>query len=106
MNDFVKSELNRYIDYISTIDGVKRIYLFGSYAYGEPTEDSDIDLAVIVSDGKDRLKMMYTVEKGLANRDVPLDIIVDCESSFEKACRERVTMQSLIRSEGVLLYGE
>ena len=26
----------------------ERIILFGSYAYGEPTEDSDVDLLVIM----------------------------------------------------------
>ncbi|MFN7658777.1 MAG: nucleotidyltransferase domain-containing protein, partial [Dolichospermum sp.] len=27
----------------------EQIFLFGSYAYGEPTEDSDVDLLVIIS---------------------------------------------------------
>ncbi|MFM5987359.1 MAG: nucleotidyltransferase domain-containing protein, partial [Sphaerospermopsis kisseleviana] len=28
----------------------EQVILFGSYAYGEPTEDSDVDLLVIISD--------------------------------------------------------
>ena len=27
---------------------LKKIYLFGSYAYGNPTEESDIDICVII----------------------------------------------------------
>ena len=30
-----------------------RIILFGSYAYGSPTEDSDVDLLVVMPDGGD-----------------------------------------------------
>ena len=31
----------------------KYIYLFGSYAYGEPTEDSDIDIYTVIPDEVD-----------------------------------------------------
>jgi predicted nucleotidyltransferase len=43
----------------------KKIYLFGSYAYGEPGEDSDIDLCVIIgnrrNDTKAYLKMAFAL---------------------------------------------
>ncbi len=32
----------------------EKIILFGSHAWGEPTEDSDIDLFVIVSESNER----------------------------------------------------
>jgi len=35
-------------DIVREIDPI-RIILFGSYAYGQPTEDSDVDLLVIAS---------------------------------------------------------
>ena len=35
------------------------IYLFGSYAYGEPTEESDIDIYTVVPDDTQNLLMLY-----------------------------------------------
>ena len=53
MNQEVRAELDRYVTHISGMDGVRQIYLFGSYAYGTPTDESDIDLMVVADDGID-----------------------------------------------------
>jgi len=105
MYNDVKNELNRYVDFISTVDGVKKIYLFGSYAWGEPNDDSDIDLLVIINEDTNRLESAVKFNKGLLDRKMPLDILVDWESTFESAS-ERVTLQREIKEKGVLLYGE
>ncbi len=34
-------------EYLSTYITIDKIILYGSYAYGEPREDSDIDIAII-----------------------------------------------------------
>ena len=104
MDNVVKSELNRYVDFISAVDGVKRIYLFGSYAWGEPNEDSDIDLLVIMNEDTNRLESGIKFNKGLLDRKMPVDILVDWESTFESAS-ERATLQREIKEKGVLLYG-
>ncbi|MCL2059096.1 MAG: nucleotidyltransferase domain-containing protein [Oscillospiraceae bacterium] len=106
MNQNVKMELERYVSFISKIDGVIQIYLFGSHAYGTPTEESDIDLLVVVHDGIDSLKIMRAVSAGLLNRRVSLDVLVDNLSEFtERSKPERVTLQREIKSRGVLVYG-
>ena len=38
----------------------KYIYLFGSYAYGEPTEESDIDIYVVTPDNINNFSELYT----------------------------------------------
>ncbi|MCL2772838.1 MAG: nucleotidyltransferase domain-containing protein [Oscillospiraceae bacterium] len=103
INDFVKVELDKYLQFIKLIDGVKKIYLFGSYAYGEPNKDSDLDLAVIISDDKDQLKTSHAIHKGLALRVIPLDMVVNKESDFDSAS-ERITLQNIIKFKGELLY--
>ncbi|MEE3487390.1 MAG: nucleotidyltransferase domain-containing protein [Bulleidia sp.] len=66
-NDIVREYRNVYG---SSIDG---IYLFGSYARGEATEQSDIDIAAIVHGDRltlqDRLKMVWdaAADIGLVN---------------------------------------
>ena len=107
MDKAVRDELDRYIAFISGMEGVIRIYLFGSYAYGNPTEDSDIDLMVVVNDGIDSLKVMQGVSRGLMNRRVSLDVLVDNISDFTELSEpNRVTLQREIKNRGLLVYGQ
>ena len=102
-----KKELDRYVSFISKMDGVLNIYLFGSYADGQPYADSDIDLMVIVNDGVDTLKVMQGVSLGLMNRRVSLDVLVDTLSDFTELSKpDRVTLQREVKNRGVLVYGE
>ena len=64
--------------------GIERIILFGSYAYGSPDSDSDIDLLVVTSD--DYIPQSFSEKKAINQRvnnalsfvrdQYPLDIIV------------------------------
>ena len=107
INENVRSEFERYISYISKMDGVLRIYLFGSHAYGEPTEFSDIDLFIVVRDGMDTLKVAQSISLGLCDRRLPLDVLVDTESDFNELTEpDRVTLQREVNEKGVLVFGE
>ncbi|MFI5381351.1 MAG: nucleotidyltransferase domain-containing protein [Tepidisphaerales bacterium] len=41
------SDISRLCDEIASTRGVQRVMLFGSYAYGSPTDDSDVDFLVV-----------------------------------------------------------
>jgi uncharacterized protein len=43
-----RSEIQAYCDAIAREFKPEKIILFGSYAYGTPTEDSDVDLMVVM----------------------------------------------------------
>jgi predicted nucleotidyltransferase len=98
-----KTALDQYVSHISAIDGVSQVYLFGSHANGVPNEGSDIDLLVVIDDCLDVIKTAFMIQKSLANRVVPLDLLVNRESDFSNAS-EGITLQSHIQKEGVLLY--
>ena len=107
MNDNIKAEFERYISYISKIDGVLRIYLFGSFAYGEPTEFSDIDLFIVVRDDIDTLKVAQGISLGLCDRQFPIDVLVDTASDFQELIEpDRITIQREISERGVLVFGD
>lgn len=53
-----------------------RIVLFGSYAYGAPKEDSDLDLLVIMESNESLIKRTAMVSKIFRDRKFPIDIIV------------------------------
>ena len=105
MNSEIKSEFDRYISYISKINGVIRIYLFGSYAFGNPTEYSDIDLFIILRDGIDKLKVIQDIDFGLCDRNISLDIIADTDTEFKKlSASGRATLQNEVFNKGILVY--
>ena len=53
----------------------EKIILFGSYAYGNPNEDSDLDLLVILPfEGRPIYKSMEILEK--VHPTLPIDLIV------------------------------
>jgi len=69
-----------------------KIILFGSYAYGTPNEDSDIDLYVVTNDDfmpsnwreKSDLKLKYFQNiEGIA-RKFGLDLILHTKPMYEK----------------------
>ena len=104
MNETIKTALTSYAQHISSVDGVRQIYLFGSYAYGEPHSESDIDLMVIVDNNLDPLKTNMKINKMLVGkRFFPLDILVNRASAFNEAAKAP-TLQNRIKNEGVLLY--
>lgn len=87
-----------------TVD-TEKIYLFGSYAYGEPTPNSDFDLCVVIPDGSLRpadairqiRRALYPVQ------DVPLDVVVYRSSDFVSR-QQTASLERKISREGVLLY--
>lgn len=85
----------------------KKIYLFGSRAYGCPDEESDIDLCVVADlHGKQKIEVMREVRKAIASFvTYPVDIIVYGEQEFRARAAFEHTMEHKIVEKGVLLYG-
>ncbi len=105
VNARVREELNSICGIICKTVETQKIYLFGSYAYGQPSEESDYDLCVIIPDGsvrpvdaiKDIRRALYPIQS------MPLDVIVCSEQNFS-AKSSQATLERKIAREGVLLY--
>jgi predicted nucleotidyltransferase len=83
-----------------------RIILFGSYAYGEVDEGSDLDLVVVEEKMKSRMEEMRKVRKALVNIPIPKDIIVCDEEYFETHSTQDWVNTALYdaRKKGIVLY--
>jgi predicted nucleotidyltransferase len=55
---------------------VEKIVLFGSYAYGKPRKDSDIDLFIIMETKKRPSERRIMVSRLFRDRESPMDFIV------------------------------
>jgi predicted nucleotidyltransferase len=89
--------------------GSEKIILFGSYAYGKPTKDSDIDLLVIknISENETR-DFRLTLKKALWSKLGKLNYSFDVLVDNEQRIKERIKMGDLfykeIYSNGRILY--
>jgi predicted nucleotidyltransferase len=81
----------------------QKVILFGSYAYGSPTEDSDVDLLVIMETEEQPL---YTAAHIAAAVDhpFPLDIVVYTPSKFEASLNRRGVFATEVLRKGVILH--
>ena len=80
--------------FADTLDNIKEsilkfvparyIYLFGSYAYGNPTDKSDIDVYIVTPDDVDNFSEIYTKIIGdLSEKKIFfIDLLLNVESDF------------------------
>lgn len=84
----------------------KRIVLFGSYAYGKPTPDSDVDF-LLICDEKSKEKRQQTylaASKALDPRPFPVDIIVRHSDEVEERIKHGDYFLQDIMEKGHILY--
>jgi predicted nucleotidyltransferase len=83
----------------------KYIYLFGSYAYGNPTEESDIDIYVVTPDNINNFSELYAKIIGdLGDKKIFfIDLLLGRETSFNTR-RENNIFEKTISQKGKLLY--
>jgi predicted nucleotidyltransferase len=61
-----------------------KIILFGSYARGMTTRDSDVDLLVVMRVEGSKRQKASEIDLALADRTLPLDVIVVTPEEVEK----------------------
>ncbi len=95
------SELNPYL-----------ILLFGSYAYGKPHKDSDIDLLVVTNDNfmpqnfNERLNLQLAVSNHIFElaKQVPIDLIVYTIPMYKRFIEQNSSFAHEITTKGKILY--
>jgi predicted nucleotidyltransferase len=81
----------------------KKIVLFGSYAYGKPTPDSDVDLLIIWDTDKPRRERVVAVSLLLYPRRFPVDIIVKTSRELEAELPHDFFLREIV-NKGIVLY--
>jgi predicted nucleotidyltransferase len=83
-----------------------KIILFGSHAWGEPTEDSDADIMVIVEKSDEKpIKRDIRAREKLIEIGVPTDVLVKTREEFEKYRTVTATLEHQVALQGRVLYG-
>ena len=76
-----------------------KVIIFGSYAGGEPTVDSDVDILIIMQSDLSVREAAYNIRKSI-NPAFPVDIIVRTPAQIE----QRTAMGDRF-IQGILEYG-
>jgi len=98
-----------------TIEEVKRrlvevynpiaIYIFGSYAWGCPAEDSDLDLLIVIDESDEKTyKRPVAGYRALRGLNISKDLIVKTKEEFEQASDNITTLSYKVKNDGELIY--
>jgi len=82
------------------------IYLFGSYAYGTPNQESDFDIYVVVPDSTTDLPELQGDIRGLLRKKkiMDIDLLMGRSSVFNRR-KNGPTLERVIAQKGAVLYG-
>ena len=108
MDQKIQQELDLIKEGVLKTVPAEAIYLFGSYAYGIPHKDSDLDIYVVIPDTiqENPLDVGVAILRNLRDKktNMPMDLMVGKSSVFNRRAKEP-TLQRAITKEGVRLYG-
>jgi len=91
----------------------EKIILFGSYAYGNPSEESDIDLYVVTNDDfmpknfAERMAVKLKISRAVKDLQqfIPIDIITHTKQMHKKFVESNSSFSKEILKNGITLYG-
>ena len=81
----------------------QRVILFGSYAWGDPSPDSDVDLLVIMPTSKRPIQQALDIRQRIS-RSFPLDLLVKTPQEVQRRVALNDFFMRTIMAEGKTLY--
>ena len=107
MTQEIKDEINNLVNMIVQNIMAKEIILFGSYAYGTPSQDSDIDLCVVTEkQNKRKIDLIKSVRQAIATiASKPVDLLLYYSDEFYERAGVGSTLEAKIKNEGIKIYG-
>ncbi len=104
--ELFKKEVRRSVDKIKTQYKPEKIFVFGSFASGKITADSDIDFFIVKRTTKARRERQREVSRILIDREVPVDILVFTPAETERRKRIGDPFILDILNSGKLVYAK
>ena len=98
-----RQEIQSFVDQVVSRFRPGRAILFGSYAYGRPNEDSDVDLMVIMPHGGSSVKMASAIRLACP-RQFPMDLLVRSPAEVRSRLRMGDEFLREVTSRGVVLH--
>ena len=100
-----KDQINQVVETIVQNVHPDKVILFGSYANGNPGEDSDLDLLVIKDMPQKRIQRGREIRKYLRGIGIPIDLLVYTPQEIEEWRDTKAAFITKIIDQGQVLYG-
>ncbi|MEW6619481.1 MAG: nucleotidyltransferase domain-containing protein [bacterium] len=83
----------------------EKIILFGSYASGNPTKDSDLDILIIKESNLPRYKRGREIRKYLRGLKIAIDLLVYTKEEIQKWSDVKPAFITTVMEKGKVIYG-
>ena len=81
------------------------VYLYGSYAWGNPNEDDDLNLLLIIeSSDKKVYKRGDKAFDTLLGLEIPTNVIVFTKQEFDTFSKDATSLTYEVKSRGKIVY--
>lgn len=82
----------------------EKIILFGSYAYGEPKPESDVDLLVVMNTPLRERQQRLEISRALSPRPFPMDVLVRTPEQLKERIALGDSFLREIATRGKVIY--
>ena len=98
-----REEIQAFVDQVVKRFRPTKVILFGSYAYGNPNADSDVDLMVVMRHRGAGVKIATQIRLACP-RKFPMDLLVRSPAELRKRIKMGDTFVQEITSKGIVLH--
>jgi predicted nucleotidyltransferase len=106
VNTIPQGLLEEAVERLKTEFQPEEIYLFGSHAWGTPTEDSDVDLMVIVPQSDERpIRREQRAQFCLGRLPFSVDVLVRTRCEVNRVRELRGSLTQEVLQKGRKIYG-
>ncbi len=103
MSEEMEKKIQEITDKIVREYQPEKIILFGSYAWGKPTKDSDVDIFIVKKTDNTR-EMSQRINRSFFPRHIAMDFVVYTPEQMEKWKKLKEPFLSKIVNQGKTLY--
>lgn len=84
----------------------EQVWLYGSHAWGNPHDDSDVDLLVVVPHSDEApIRRSQRAHRCLRGLRMPKDVLVETRQEVDRVKERKTSLENLILTRGRRLYG-
>lgn len=104
---YTSNDIQFITDFIAKEINPEEIILFGSYARKSPSDDSDLDLLVLMKEEiprDEKRKLLYQIREMLFSKDYQADIVLNSKDNYDKYKKYIGTIFNSVYKEGIVLW--
>lgn len=102
MNKKIEEVSQKIVEEISP----EKVILFGSYAWGSPTKDSDVDFFIVQKTKLPRRERQRDLRRKLFGSGIPMDLLIYTPEEMEDRIKIQDFFVEKIIKEGKLVYAK